>query len=161
MSITLIISILKFFKKYWWILPLIGIGIYIFILNTKINSLEGNIKDKDRLISIQKQEIEFNKKTIENQKKKIEALEEQAERNKDIEKKYKPGQTVKGKIIKFNNIGAFAQIDKGIHGLIYAKDFDQNSQSIEKALLMDQSYDFQILSLIPTEHKMALKLVRE
>ena len=123
MYITGALTALKLFKKFWWVLPLIGIGIYIFILNTKISSLENDIKDKDQIISIQKQEIEFNKKTIENQKKKIEALEEQAERNKDIEKKYKEEKKKNKEIIeKYKKDKNTKDIMKRIEGLLPKKE---------------------------------------
>lgn len=76
-----------------------------------------------------------------------------------IQEKYKKGEIVKGKIIKFNPFGVFVQIDKQkIHGLAHISEFS-TEQKMDKKLEIDKKYDFEILSIEPAQHKMALKLV--
>ena len=75
-----------------------------------------------------------------------------------IEEKYKNGQIVQGKVLKFTPTGAFVQVADGIHGLTHASDFNKSNQRIEDILKLDQSYNFEILSLSPNNHKMSLKI---
>jgi small subunit ribosomal protein S1 len=75
-----------------------------------------------------------------------------------IEKKYKKGDAVQGKVTKFNLFGAFIQIAPKIQGLCHVSEFGTKSKMEEK-LKIDQKYDFQILSIDPKEHRMSLKLV--
>ncbi len=76
-----------------------------------------------------------------------------------IEEKYKKGDVIKGKVIKFNPFGVFVQIDKEkIHGLAHISEFDSKVK-IETKLAIDKKYDFKILSIEPNQHKMALKFV--
>lgn len=77
---------------------------------------------------------------------------------KDIEGKYKNGQVIKGTVIKFNPLGAFVQIEKGIHGLAHLSEFSKKNQQIQEALELGQSYNFEILSVAPDTHKMSLGL---
>jgi small subunit ribosomal protein S1 len=76
---------------------------------------------------------------------------------KDIEKKYKKGDVVKGKVTKFNPYGAFVQITPKIQGLCHISEFGAKTK-MEEALEIDQTYKFQILSVEPQEHRMSLKL---
>jgi len=77
---------------------------------------------------------------------------------KDIEKKYKKGDIVKGKVTKFNPFGAFVQISLKIQGLIHISEF-RSQEKMAEVLEIGKKYDFKILSLDPREHKMSLKLV--
>jgi len=79
---------------------------------------------------------------------------------KDIEKKYKKGDIIKGKITKFNPFGAFVQISAKIQGLCHISEFT-SQKKMEENLKIGGEYDFQILSIEPEEHRMSLKLVRE
>ncbi|MFH1656993.1 MAG: S1 RNA-binding domain-containing protein [bacterium] len=77
----------------------------------------------------------------------------------NIEEKYKKGDVVKGSVIKFNPFGVFVQIDKQkIHGLAHISEFS-DEKKMDKKLEINKSYDFEILSIEPAQHKMALKLV--
>jgi len=78
----------------------------------------------------------------------------------DIEKKYKKGDTVEGKVTKFNPYGAFVQISAKIQGLCHISEFGTKSK-MEEALKIDQKYKFQILSIDPKEHRLSLKLVEK
>lgn len=75
----------------------------------------------------------------------------------DIREKYQNGQIVKGKVIKFTPLGAFVQVKKGVHGLAHLSEFSKQNQQMEEMLELGQSYNFEILSLIPEAHKMALR----
>jgi len=73
---------------------------------------------------------------------------------KGIDEQFKKGQVIKGRVAKINQLGAFVEIAPKVRGLVH---FSQNSPDINK-LEKDQEYNFEILSLDPVEHKMALKL---
>lgn len=79
-----------------------------------------------------------------------------------IEKKYKKGDVVSGKITKLNPFGAFVQIcqknSPKIQGLIHISEIGTKSKMDEK-LKIGEEYDFQILSINPAEHRMSLKLI--
>lgn len=95
---------------------------------------------------------------------------------KDIEKKYKKGDIVKGKITKLNPFGAFVQLSpnsetksptgrlsKGkdrqkIQGLIHISEIGTKSKMDEK-FKIGEEYEFQILLINSAEHRMSLKLV--
>ena len=78
----------------------------------------------------------------------------------NIEKKYKKGDVVEGKVTKFNPYGAFVQITSKIQGLCHISEFGTKSK-MEGKLKINQKYNFQILSIDPKEHRMSLKLVEE
>lgn len=78
----------------------------------------------------------------------------------DIEKKYKKGDKVSGRITKFNPFGAFVEIEPGIQGLIHISEFSTELKMEEK-LKIDEIYDFRILSIDPKEHRMSLKLIEK
>ena len=79
---------------------------------------------------------------------------------KDIGKKCKKGDTIKGKVTKFNPFGAFVQISSKIQGLCHISEFG-SQKKIEKILKIGGKYDFQILSIEPEKHRMSLKLVEK
>ncbi len=77
---------------------------------------------------------------------------------KGIEKKYKKGETVKGKVTKFNPFGAFVQINDEIQALCHVSEF--KGEKMADALEINKEYKFQILSIDEKEHRMSLKLVK-
>jgi small subunit ribosomal protein S1 len=77
---------------------------------------------------------------------------------KDIEKKYKKGDIVKGKVSKFNPFGAFVQLTPEIQGLCHISEFGFQKK-MEELLKIGEGYDFQILEIRPEEHRMSLKLI--
>jgi len=79
---------------------------------------------------------------------------------RDIEKKYKKGDIISGKVTKFNPFGAFVQIAPKIQGLCHISEFGNQIRMTER-LKIDKKYDFQILSIDPEEHRMTLKLVEK
>lgn len=75
----------------------------------------------------------------------------------EIEKQYKKGDIIKGKIIKFSSFGAFVEVAPKIRGLCHISEF-ASQQKMEEALKIGETYDFQILLIEPKEHRMSLKL---
>lgn len=74
-----------------------------------------------------------------------------------MDKKYKKGDVVKAKVIKFNPYGAFAEIDKNIVGLVHISEFG-SQKKMEESLEMDKKYDFKIELVDTKKHKIALSL---
>jgi len=79
---------------------------------------------------------------------------------KDIEKKYKKGDVVKGEVTKFNPFGAFIQITPKIQGLCHISEFG-SQKKMEEKLKINRKYNFQILLIDPKEHRMSLKLTEK
>ncbi len=74
----------------------------------------------------------------------------------DINKKYKKTDIVKGKVVKLNSFGAFVKLSSKIQGLCHVSEFD-SQKKMEESLQIDKNYNFQIISIEPTEHKILLK----
>jgi len=74
-----------------------------------------------------------------------------------IEKDYKKGDTIKGKVISFSPFGAFIEVLPKIRGLCHISEFASQAE-MEGALKVGESYDFEILLIEPKEHRMSLKL---
>jgi small subunit ribosomal protein S1 len=76
----------------------------------------------------------------------------------DIEKKYKKGDKITGKVTKFNPFGAFVQITPEIQGLCHISEFG-SQKKMEEKLKIGEEYYFQILEIRPEEHRMSLALI--
>lgn len=76
-----------------------------------------------------------------------------------IEKEYKKGDTIKGKVTKFSAFGAFVEIAPKIRGLCHISEFE-SKEKMEEQLKVGETYDFQVLLIEPKEHRMSLKLVK-
>lgn len=77
-----------------------------------------------------------------------------------VRDKYETGQTVKGAVTKFNPFGAFIKLDKNIQGLAHISEFG-TEKKMKEALEIGKKYDFKILSIKPSEYRMALKPIIE
>lgn len=77
-----------------------------------------------------------------------------------IRDKYQTGQIVKGTITKFNPFGAFVKLDKHIQGLTHISEFG-TEKKMKETLELGKKYNFKILSIKPSEYRMALKLILE
>jgi len=108
--------------------------------------LQENEKIKAKIIDIQEGQISLS----------LKALKEDPWQK--IKEKYQNGQIVKGKVTKFSPFGAFVQIEKEIHGLAHISEFSKQNKQMEEVLKLGRSYDFEILSLAPKDHKMSLAL---
>ncbi|MCK4592608.1 S1 RNA-binding domain-containing protein [Candidatus Parcubacteria bacterium] len=73
----------------------------------------------------------------------------------EVSEKYKVGQKVKGEVTKVNPFGAFVQLDKDIHGLAHISKLAEES-GIE-LLKVGETYEFDIISIEPSEHRLGLK----
>lgn len=82
----------------------------------------------------------------------IKALEEDPW--KMVNKKYQVGKIVKGEVTKINPFGAFVQLDKDIHGLVHVSKLDEKGT---KKFAVGETYDFEIVSIEPSEHRLGLK----
>jgi small subunit ribosomal protein S1 len=77
----------------------------------------------------------------------------------EIEKKYKEGNIINGRITKFSAFGAFVEVAPKIRGLCHVSEFESR-EKMEEQLKIGHTYDFQVLSVEPKEHRMSLKLVK-
>lgn len=74
-----------------------------------------------------------------------------------IEKKYKNGDVLKGKVIKLSPFGAFVEVLPKIRGLCHISEFE-SQKKMEESLEINKTYNFQVLLIEPKEHRMSLKL---
>ena len=75
----------------------------------------------------------------------------------EIEKQYKKGDAIKGKVTKFSTFGAFVEIAPKIRGLCHISEFE-SKEKMEEALKLGETYNFEVLVIEPKEHRMSLKL---
>ena len=89
----------------------------------------------------------------------------------EVEKKYKKGDVIKGKVISFSPFGAFVEVMPKIRGLCHISEFTEQKVptaepsrihdavgKMEELLKAGEIYDFEILLIEPKEHRMSLKL---
>ena len=77
---------------------------------------------------------------------------------RDVAKKYKVGDKVRGKVLKLNPFGAFVELDQDIHGLIHISEISGKGEDKKDALSENNDYDFYIISLEPKDHRLGLSL---
>ncbi len=78
---------------------------------------------------------------------------------KDINKKYKIGQKVKGKVIKANPFGLFVELDKDIHGLAHISELSVKPiSSPEEIAKPGDTLELKIVSIEPKEHRLGLSI---
>jgi len=77
-----------------------------------------------------------------------------------VRDKYKSGQVVEGKVTKFNPFGAFVKLGKNIQGLAHISEFG-TEKKMKETLEIDKTYKFKIISIKPSEYRMALKPILE
>lgn len=71
-------------------------------------------------------------------------------------KKHKIGEIISGEVSKFNPFGAFIKVNKKIQGLCHISEFG-SQKKMEEALEIGKKYNFEILSITPTEHRLTLR----
>src|SRR3989344_694115 len=76
-----------------------------------------------------------------------------------VEKKFKKGDNLKGKVLSFSPFGAFVEVSDKIRGLCHVSEFS-SKQEMEESLKVGESYKFEVLLIESKEHRMNLKLVR-
>ena len=75
----------------------------------------------------------------------------------NIDKKYKKGDIVRGKVMKVNPFGAFVELDKDIHGLVHISELSNKKvNDPENILKAGKEYDFTILNIEPKDHRLGL-----
>lgn len=81
----------------------------------------------------------------------------------EIDKKYKVGDIVSGKIDKINPFGAFVYLDEDIHGLAHISEFREvfPGKKMDEILEAEKSYNWKILSIEPKEHRMGLMFAKK
>lgn len=81
---------------------------------------------------------------------------------KDVGKKYKAGQMVKGKILKVNPFGLFVKLDKDIHGLAHVSQIGLGPKDrINDKFKSGEKEIFEIVSIEPKEHRLGLSYSEE
>lgn len=75
----------------------------------------------------------------------------------NVEKGFKAGTTVNGKVYKLTPFGAFIKLNEDIIGLIHVSEFG-SIEELKKKLEKDSSYEFVIDSIKPEDKRIVLKL---
>jgi small subunit ribosomal protein S1 len=75
----------------------------------------------------------------------------------EIEKEYKKGDVIEGKVTKFSAFGAFVEIMPKIRGLCHISEFS-SKEDMESQLKIGETYKFEVLMIEPKDHRMSLKL---
>jgi small subunit ribosomal protein S1 len=66
----------------------------------------------------------------------------------EVEKFYQIGSTVKGKVTKIRDFGAFIKLDKGIEGFVPVSEIDWNRiKHPNEKLIKDEEYEFKIINI--------------
>ncbi len=76
-----------------------------------------------------------------------------------IDKEYKKGDKIKGKVIKFSPFGAFVELAPKIRGLCHISEF-ASKEEMEQLLELGKTYDFQVILIEPKDYRMSLKLIK-
>ena len=72
---------------------------------------------------------------------------------------YKPGQVVKAKVLRFAKFGAFAELERGLEGLIHISELSREQvREPGEAVKIGETYDVKILRVIPEEQKIGLSI---
>lgn len=78
----------------------------------------------------------------------------------NIKNKYKPGKIVEGSILKIHSFGLIIKLNDTIYGLAHFNDLNlESEQQIKKIFKINDKHKFEIISIEPKEHRLALKLV--
>jgi len=76
-----------------------------------------------------------------------------------VEKKYKVGSIVKGRVLKTNPFGVFIQLDEDIHGLAHISELsDKIVRDVNDIVEIGKFYDFKVLSVEPKQHRLGLSM---
>lgn len=82
---------------------------------------------------------------------------------KRVKDKYNVGDIVQGKVDKINPFGSFVYLDQDIHGLAHISEFQDvfPGKRMEELLVAGETYDWKILSIEPSSHRMGLMYVKD
>lgn len=79
-----------------------------------------------------------------------------------VTKKYKVGQSVKGKVLKVNPFGAFVELDDDIHGLAHVSELSEKEISSPTDIVeIGETYKFNIISIEPANHRLGLSMINK
>lgn len=77
----------------------------------------------------------------------------------DVDKKYKVGDVVEGKILKINPFGFFVELDPDIHGLAHISEISSTpGEDVSKYGEAGKTREFKIVSIEPNEHRLGLSV---
>ena len=78
---------------------------------------------------------------------------------KDVEKKYKVGDTVKAKVLKVNPFGLFVELDPDIHGLAHISELSHKPiTDVSEIAKEGDELKFKILTIEPKNHRLGLSI---
>ncbi len=76
-----------------------------------------------------------------------------------VAEKYKPGDVVKGKVLKVNPFGLFVELDDEIHGLAHASGLsDEALKDIHEFAKPGDVLDFEVMNIDANEHRLGLQI---
>lgn len=76
-----------------------------------------------------------------------------------VRERYKPGQSVKGKVTKLTNFGVFIELEKGIEGLVHISELSKEPISKpEEVISLGQDVTAKVLRASPEERRIGLSL---
>ncbi len=78
----------------------------------------------------------------------------------EIEKKYKVGETLKGKILNITNFGIFVELEPGIEGLVHISEVTWNEKfpNLQKLFKLQQEIQVKLLNIDKSEKKISLSI---
>jgi small subunit ribosomal protein S1 len=71
---------------------------------------------------------------------------------------HRPGDTVRGRVVRHAPFGVFVELDEGIEGLIHVSEFDDSHGGEKIDLQVGHSYQMKIIKLSPQERKIGLSI---
>lgn len=78
---------------------------------------------------------------------------------REVAKKYKTGQIVKGTVLKVNPFGLFVELDPDIHGLAHVSELsDRPVSDANEIAKQGDILDFKILQIEPSNHRLGLSI---
>ncbi|MDD5340955.1 MAG: S1 RNA-binding domain-containing protein [Patescibacteria group bacterium] len=78
---------------------------------------------------------------------------------KNIEKKYKAGDVVSGKVLKVNPFGLFVELDSDIHGLAHISELSEKPiTDVNEIAKAGETLKFKVISVEPENHRLGLSL---
>ncbi|MBI2484936.1 S1 RNA-binding domain-containing protein [Candidatus Uhrbacteria bacterium] len=78
---------------------------------------------------------------------------------RNVEKRYKVGDVVKGKVLKVNPFGFFVELDQDIHGLAHVSELSEKPvEDLHTIANEGDTIDFKVVSIEPKEHRLGLSL---
>lgn len=120
----------------------------------------GRVKHPSEVVKVG-DEIEVFILSVDRQKKKVGLGLKQLQPDPWVKVKelYRPGQVVKGKIVRIVSFGAFVELERGLEGLIHLSELaDPAPARPEDVVKIDDEVKVKILRIIPEQQKIGLSL---